>query len=42
MLKPIMAASQSSMVLPCEGHGQHSRHGQPVNAQKAKSSIKNC
>jgi hypothetical protein len=32
MLKPMMAASQSSMVLPCEGHGQYSRYGQQVKA----------
>jgi hypothetical protein len=40
MLKPMMAASQSSMVLPCEGHGQYSRYGQPVKAQQQKSSLR--
>lgn len=40
MLKPMMAASQSSMVLPCEGHGQYSRYGQPVKARELKGALR--
>jgi hypothetical protein len=36
IMKPMRQESGSPMVLPCEGHGQYSRYGQPVKAKNEK------